>query len=154
MNTEGLKVLAPLIGRWEGEGKGQPGTSSVRRTYRWVLRGTFIEVRSASSYPPQDANPDGEEHEEVGYFSFDRSRQKVVFRVFHIEGFVNQYVLQTHDATNLIFDSEAIENIPSGYTARETIHLAAPGRLEEVFELASPGQPLAEYSRNCLSLVD
>jgi hypothetical protein len=154
MNDEGLMILAPLIGTWEGQGEGRPGTSNVRRTYRWVLRGTFIEVKSASSYPPQAANPDGEEHEEFGYFSFDRSRRKVVFRVFHIEGFVNQYLLQPHDATTLVFDSEAIENIPTGYTARETLHLTAPGRLEEVFELAGPGQPLAEYTRNRLFLID
>jgi hypothetical protein len=153
MNNEGLMILTPLIGTWEGEGRGHPGTSSVRRTYSWALRGTFVEVRSASSYPPQDANPDGEEHEEIGYFSFDRSRQKVVYRVFYIEGFVTQYVLQA-DANTLVFDSEALENIPTGYTARETLHLIAPGRFEEVFELARPGEPLTEYSRSRLSMVD
>lgn len=154
MNTEGLMILAPLIGTWEGEGRGHPGTSSVRRSYRWALRGTFVEVRSASSYPPQDANPDGEEHEEIGYFSFDRSRQRVVYRVFYVEGFVTQYVLQIPDANTLVFDSEAHENIPTGHTARETLRLIGPGRFEEVFELARPGQPLTEYSRSRLSFVD
>jgi hypothetical protein len=44
-----------------------------------------------------------------------------VFRQFHVEGFVNQYALDTSStADRLVFLSEAIENIPAGFRARET----------------------------------
>ena len=54
--------------------------------------------------------------------SFDSVRKRIVFRQFHVEGFVNQYAL---DATSLpdrlVFVSETIENIPAGFRARETM---------------------------------
>ena len=50
----------------------------------------------------------------------------------------------------LIFVSEAIENIPSGFRARETYTLIGPDEFEEVFELAEPGKDFALYSRATL----
>ena len=49
-------------------------------------------------------------------------RKTFVFRQFHGEGFVNQYTLDSlsGDKKMLVFVSEAIENIPQGWRARET----------------------------------
>ena len=46
--------------------------------------------------------------------SFDRSRNKLIWRHFHVEGFVNQYAAEPVRAGVLVFQSEAIENIPVG----------------------------------------
>jgi hypothetical protein len=146
-----LARLAPLIGRWTGPTEGQPGKGSVERTYERVLGGRFIQVRNVSTYPPQAANPKGERHEDLGLFSYDRARKTIVFRQFHVEGFVNQYVADASAADGrLVFTSEAIENIPAGWRARET-YVMSGDRLEEVFELAEPGKDFAEYSRNRLA---
>lgn len=81
----------------------------------------FIQVRNRSTYAPQEKNPKGEVHDDLGVFSFDNSRKRVVFRQFHTEGFVNQYILDA-DAKpeRLVFTTEAIENIAAGWRARET----------------------------------
>ena len=49
-----------------------------------------------------------------------------------------------------MFTTEAIENIPPGWRARETYVIGAD-RLEEIFELAEPGKDFAVYSRNRLT---
>jgi hypothetical protein len=47
-----------------------------------------------------------------------------VLRQFHVEGFVNQYVLEPGSTPErLVFTTEAIENIPAGWRARETIRV-------------------------------
>ena len=47
----------------------------------------------------------------------------------------------------LVFVTASIENIPSGWRARETYTFLGPDVLEEVFELAPPGKPFELYSR-------
>ncbi len=148
-----LALLAPVVGRWTGTTEGEPGTGTVEREYERILGGRFIEVRNRSIYPPQAKNPKGERHEDRGVFSYDTARKVVVFRQFHVEGFVNQYVLEAASTPErLVFVTEAIENIPAGWRARETYVIAAD-RLEETFELAEPGKDFTVYSRNRLTRV-
>jgi hypothetical protein len=152
--TEGLSTLDFLIGRWEGTSEGQPGNGAVQREYSRMLGSRFIEGRNRSVYPPQEKNPKGETHEDRGVFSFDRTRKRLVLRQFHVEGFVNQYVADVPAKPGVVvFTSEAIENIPAGYRARETYTVRGPDELEEVFELAEPGKEFAVYSRTILKRV-
>src|SRR5688572_9042703 len=148
---DNLAPLAPLIGRWTGTAEGQPGKGSVERDYERALGSRFIRVRNRNTYPPQEKNPKGEIHEDEGFFSFDRARQRMLFRHFHIEGLVSTYV-QDLDAKpgTLSFTTEAIENIPAGWRARETYILHDPDDLEEIFELAEQGKEFTVYSRSCL----
>ena len=77
-----------------------------------------------------------------------------MLRQFHVEGFVNQYVEDTESsATKIVFTTESIENIPSGWRARETYVVQGPGEFEEVFELAEGGKPFEVYSRARLKRV-
>ena len=78
--------------------------------------------------------------------SYDRSRKAFVLRQFHIEGFVNQYVSQPVREEPLRATSEAIENIPAGYRARETYTITGPDNFVERFELAEPGKEFELYS--------
>ncbi len=143
-----------LLGAWEGEGQGRPGKSQVSREYALVLDGRFIEVRNRSFYPPQEGNP-GEDHRDVGFISFDSARGKHVLRQFHVEGFVNQYVHEStsEDDKTLVFVTEAIENIPAGFRARETYILVGEDELVERFELAEPGKDFELYSETRLRRV-
>lgn len=143
-----LMTIAPLLGRWSGTSEGQPGKGTVEREYERVFNGRFVRVRNRSVYRPQEKNPKGETHQDEGWFSADRARKRIVFRQFHIEGFVNQYVQdETAAKDQVVFTSEAIENIPAGFRARETYHFTGPDTFEEVFELAEPGKSFEVYSR-------
>ena len=84
-----------FVGSWQGTGSGRPGTSQVERTYEFVLGDKFLWVRSTSTYPPQTQNPQGEVHEDWGLISRDSARKTFVLRQFHVEGFVNHYVLES-----------------------------------------------------------
>lgn len=141
--TDRWAPLRPLLGRWEGESVGRPGRGTVRREYRLVLGDRFVEVRNTSTCPPHVPKTIGETDEDVGYISFDTRRQVYVFRQFHIEGFVNTYTGAVEPGAPMVFASEAIENIPPGWRARERYRLTADGGLVETFELAEPGQSFA-----------
>jgi len=78
-----------------------------------------------------------------------------VLRQFHVEGFVNQYVHEStsEDGKRLTFVTEAIENIPPGWRARESYILTGPDELVERFELAEPGKDFEIYSETRLRRV-
>ena len=152
--TDLLRPLAFLIGRWEGTSDGQPGAARVQREYTRILNSRFIRVQSQSIYQPQERNPKGETHEDLSVFSFDTTRRRAVLRQFHAEGFVNQYVADLDSQSEkFVFTTEAIENIPPGWRARETYTLLGPDEFEEVFELAEQGKPFELYSRARLKRV-
>lgn len=152
--TSRLSAVQPFIGQWQGTSEGQPGSGTLTREYRAVLTDRFIEETNRSVYPPQEKNPKGETHEHRSFFSFDNARKTVVFRQFHAEGFVNQYILEpTTKPGVLVFVSEAIENIPKGYRARETYTFINENEFEEVFEIAEPGKDFVLYSKTRLKRV-
>jgi len=144
---EPLKYFA---GSWEGAAKGQSGNGKVEREYQFVLNGKFLQAKNKSTYPPQEKNPKGEVHEDWGLFSYDRSRKQFILRQFHVEGFVNQYALDTKvsNSKTLVFVTESIENIPAGWRARESYRILNDDEFVEVFELAAPGKEFEVYSEN------
>lgn len=136
-------------GEWAGEGKGKPGIGKYERSYKWALSKRFIEITNKSTYPPSAADKNkGEVHEDHGFISYDNSRKSFILRQFHIEGFVNQYKLESisADKKTFVFVSEAIENIPAGYRARETYKIVDRDNFIETFEIAEPGKDFALYS--------
>ena len=44
-----LKVVQPFVGNWQGTSEGQPGTGTLTREYRLVLRDRFIEETTAKA---------------------------------------------------------------------------------------------------------
>ncbi|MBA4408119.1 MAG: hypothetical protein C0397_01690 [Odoribacter sp.] len=144
-----------FIGEWTVQGGGEPGTGTYERSYRFILNNKFIEVRNKSIYPPSASNAKGEVHEDLGYMSYDRALKKFRLRQFHIEGFVNEYLLDSisPDQKMMVFVTESIENIPSGWKAKETYRVLSENELEETFELAEPGKDYAVYSKVLLKRV-
>ncbi|MEK6674155.1 MAG: heme-binding beta-barrel domain-containing protein [Planctomycetota bacterium] len=143
------KPLRFLMGAWQGTGQGQSGASTVERHIDFVLEKRFLQVRNKCVYKPQEKNPNGETHEDWGMFSYDSNRRKLILRQFHVEGFVNQFVQESisSDGKTLVFVTEQIENIPTGWRARETYRVIADDQFEEVFELAAAGKEFEVYSR-------
>ena len=56
-------------------------------------------------------------------------------------------------STRISLTSEALENAPAGWRARETYVVHGPDDFEEVFELAETGKPFSVYSRTRLKRV-
>jgi hypothetical protein len=141
--------LKPFIGEWSGEGGGGPGQGKYERSYQSVLNKNFIEIRNKSTFQPTDKNPKGEVHEDLGYFSYDKGLKKFKLRQYHIEGFVNEYVLDSisPNKKTLVFLTYEIENIPKGFKAKETYRILSENEIEETFELAEPGKPFEIYSK-------
>lgn len=139
-----------FIGTWKGAGKGQPGISQVEKEYRLILTDRYIQVKHKSVYAPQEKNPKGETHEDLGFLSYDRNQKQYVFRQFHTEGFVIQWrpVNIMEGGKVLVFLSESIENIPAGWRSRETYKILNADEFLEIFELAGPGKEFEIYSEN------
>ncbi len=124
----------------------------VEREYEFVFHEKFLQVKGKTVYEPQDKNPEGEVHEEWGVFSYDRKRQKFVFRQINAEGIVNKYVLDTLclDRNNIVFVTESIENFFDGWRAKETYKILGQDEFVEVFELAPPGKDFKLFSESHL----
>ena len=139
-----------FIGTWKGTGKGQPGVSQLERQYQFILGGKFIQVNHKSVYAPQEKNPKGETHEDLGFVSYDRRAKQHLFRQFHTEGFVIQYRLESIavDGKTIVFISDSIENIAPGWRAKETYRILNNDEFVEIFELAAPGKEFSPYSEN------
>jgi hypothetical protein len=144
--------LKNMIGTWSGTSEGQPGKGAYERSYQLVLNKKFIEVKNKSTYPPSKDNPKGEVHEDHSFISYDKSRKTFVLRQFHIEGFVNQFKIESisPDGKTIVFISESIENIPPGYRAKESYQIVNQNEFIETFELAEPGKAFELYSKAVL----
>ena len=147
-------ALRFLVGTWRGDQAGQPGRGTAERTYQFILNDRFLQETNTSTYPPQEKNKNGEVHHHISMISYDTARKLFVFRQFHTEGFVNTYVQQpTGDDKTFMFVSEAIENIPAGYRARETYTILSRDEFTERFEVAEPGKDFELYSEAHLRRV-
>ena len=87
--------------------------------------------------------------------SYDKVRKTFVLRQFHVEGFVNQYKLDSisPDGKTIVFVSEALENIPTGWRAKETYQLTAANEFMETFELAPPNGKYSVYTKAVLKRI-
>jgi hypothetical protein len=119
------------------------------RSYKYIFNKRYIEVKNKSTYAPTEKEPNGEVREDLGYISYDRFRKTFILRQFHIEGFVNQYKLDSISPGHktVIFRSENIENIAPGWAARESYQLLNENEFIESFELAEPNRTFEVYSK-------
>jgi len=139
-----------LVGSWVGEETGAAGAGKGDRVYEFIFEGKFLHARNTSRFPPQEKNPDGEVHMDWSFFSHDGLRDRIVLREFHIEGFVNQYILvpPEGDGNRLVFISESVENFPPGGRVRLTLTKIDENAFHEVFELAGPGEDFTVLLEN------
>lgn len=142
-----------LLGEWIGTGEGFGNSKSkINSEFKLVLGDKYIEVINESKFEPTAKNPEGEYHIDKGFISYDRSRKTIVFRQFHIEGFVNQYILvdSISNSTKLVFESETIENFMPGGKARWTIIKHSENEIETIFDLSMNTSGYTCYGTNKL----
>lgn len=139
-----------LLGSWRGRETGKAGEGRGERTYRLVLDDRYLFSENRSVFEPQEANPEGEVHEDRGYLSYDAAREAFVLRSFHSEGFVNQYVLEERDPAGetFVFVAEEMENVPEGWRARLTLRRRGENAFQETFELAAPDSDYEVFLEN------
>lgn len=121
-------VLRFLEGKWEGQATGEPGKGISSREYRFEFNGRFLLARNKSVYEPKSPGAKPEVHEDVSWYSYDRALKKIVLRQFHVEGFVNEYTLDSVGAEgkSVEFTTVRIENIPAGWRAKESFRVLSP----------------------------
>jgi len=131
-----------FVGSWEGASEGMSGSSKLDAHFKFVLNEKYLEARYKAVFPPNEKNPKGETHEDFGFISYDKFRKKFVYRQFNIEGYVNQYVLDSisPDGKTLVFITESVENLPAGWRARVTYNILNDSEFTETLDLAAPEQ--------------
>ncbi len=139
-----------FIGSWIGDETGKAGIGKGERTYKYIMDNKYIYFKNISRFEPQEKNPNGETHEDWTFFSYDQNRELFVIREFHIEGYVNRYILDSlsTDHRTFIFISESSENSPPGLRARLTYKIKNRNEFTEIFEMAMPGKDFSIWLRN------
>lgn len=140
---ETLKVLE---GKWVAEKK---GFSKVTQQYKFILKNKYLQMKTKAVFEPTEKNPDGEIHEDMAIFSFDRNRNVFVMRGFYAEGFVNTYTLnKNEDGKILTLLSESIENGMPGMKAKLVFSIKSADEFEQSFFVAFPNRDYACFLGN------
>lgn len=150
---QNLSQLQFLLGDWKGKGSGFGNqTSTIQAQFKSAMDGAYIEAVHESNFAPTVEKPEGEHHIDKGFISFDKSRNKIVYRQFNSEGYINQYVLNDSlsDTSTLVFETEIIENFVPGGKARLTINKIGDNEIETVFDVSFPGKEYACFGTNVL----
>lgn len=152
--SNNLEKLKFLEGHWEGDGAGFGNSKSVIKSdFNFVMGGKYIEVKNNSKFEPTNKNPEGENHIDWGMISYDKARDIIVFRQFNVEGYVNQYILNKEKSTEseLIFETEIIENFMPGGKARWVIKKISKNTIETKFYVSFPGKEFSCFGTNNLT---
>ena len=138
-----------LEGKWIDE---KPGVSKVTQVYEFMFNEKYLQMRTRAVFEPTEKMPKGDVHEDLGIFSYDQARKTFVFRQFHVEGFVIEYVLEKRDekTEELTFISEMIENAPPGTKAKEIFMFINKDEIEQSFHVAWPEQDYVCFALNKL----
>ena len=138
-----FEPLRFLIGSWQGTGGGIGGDSSVTHTFDMVLADKFLRWQTRSVFPPKDHQGTGELHEDIGYFSYDANRKKILLRQFLSEGIVSTYVLENMQKPGeLVLHTEQTEGAGE-LRARIALSLEKEGVYRCILDLAPPGEAFA-----------
>lgn len=146
INWEPFKYF---IGSWEGTTKGEMGVGKAEREYKLILNETFLEVKNTTVFAPRTGHAKGASHEDIGYISYELARNRFNFRQFHVEGFVNHYILSAMGADNkpTSWETRSIENLEPGWRARESYKFVSADEFVETFELAPPGKDFFVFTQ-------
>jgi len=153
--TDPWATLRSLEGNWGGAIWGKPGKGTSTREFRLELSGHFLSQRNQCVFESKSADAKPAVHEDFSMLSYDANQKKIVWRQYHSEGFVHEYVLDStsDDGKTLDFVSTRMENMPPEFRAKERYRLLASGELEATFWLAPPGKDFEVYTQALLKRI-
>ncbi|MBI4931191.1 MAG: hypothetical protein HY841_10545 [Bacteroidetes bacterium] len=134
-------------GSWENDTAKSEGMGQGTRQYELILNNAHLQVSNKANNLSQDKKTMVCYHQDIGVFSYDKSRKKIIYREFTSEKFFSQYVCDSisPDKKTFIFHSESFENVPAGYKGRITITILEENIFIEHFELAEAGKSFQTY---------
>jgi predicted enzyme related to lactoylglutathione lyase len=151
--TDPFQQISFAFGEWEGTGEGfGSNRSTIESRFEPVMNGNYIEVTNESWFESTEENPQGDHHIDNGFISYDKDRGTLVYRQFNNEGYINQYVLNDtlSSDSELVFETESIENFVPNGKARITIRRIADDTMETVFDVSFPNSGYTCFSTNQL----
>jgi len=148
-------TLRSLEGKWEGAIWGKPGKGTSTREFRLELNSHFLSQRNECVFEAKSADAKPAVHEDFSMLSYDASQKKIIWRQFHSEGLVQEYILDSvsEDGKTLDFASSRMDNMTPGFRAKERFRILASGELEATFWLAPPGKNFEVYTQVLLKRV-
>lgn len=124
--------------------------SAAERRIECALNCRYLRVAGRSVYPKQEKNRQGEIHESMDVWSFDRARNRWVLHTFDSLGFTTTYTEDPSagSETTLVLVAEHLENVPPGWRARFTYTFVPPDEYRELFELDPNGKGFHPHTSN------
>ena len=130
-----------LIGKWVGEGKGQPGQGSGYFTFSFDLQKRVLVRKSHTTFPKTKERP-ASSHDDIMIVYQDNGKTKAVY--FDNEGHQINYTAEfAKDSSSISFVSDIIPNSPRFRLVYEKL---PNGKINNKFEIASPNKP-EEFSK-------
>jgi len=139
-----------FIGNWQGVETGVSGDGIGFRTYSYELGENYIFQKNQSTFPKTDEKPKGEVHRDFGVFSYNSTKNELIYRSFNIENFTNIFVLNDSLSTEnkFVFITREIENNPGNWEARVTIEKISDTEFKEFFDIAMDGENFTPFLQN------
>ncbi len=155
-NADIWEAFRYFEGSWVGHETGKSGIGKGERTYQFIMGERYLHFKNTSRFEPQKQNPKGEVHQDWTFYSYDEDRDTYVMHQFNIEGYVNQFYLDSlsADGKYMRFELETSQNAPKELRARMTYTIKNEHEFEEVFAMAFPGREYAVWLRNYWKRVE
>jgi hypothetical protein len=129
-----------LIGRWKGEGSGQPGQGTGAFSFAPDLIGTVLVRKNFAEYPSANGKP-AFRHEDLMIVYRDEASKALRATYFDSEGHVIPYRVEAI-GEGVVFVSDGATGITR---YRLTYTGAGPDQIRLKFEIAPPGKDFATY---------
>jgi hypothetical protein len=126
-----------LVGRWIGEGSGQPGQGTGAFSFTPDLQGKILVRKSFAEYPAASGRP-ASRHDDLTIIYHDDPLRAIYF---DSEGHTIRYTLKPADK-GVVFTTDGA---PKEMRYRLTYTSTGANTLKLKFEIAPPGKEFAVY---------
>jgi hypothetical protein len=130
-----------LVGRWTGEGGGEPGTGSGAFTLAPDLQGKILVRKNFATYPAAEGRP-AFRHDDLMVVFRDEQSAELRATYWDSEGHVIAYGVRPAAEGGVTFFSDAP---PARMRYRLTYSPAGKDKIKIRFEIAPPGKDFATY---------
>ena len=131
-----LEALSFLVGEWQGEGSGQPGTGGGACTFASGLQDRVIIRTSFAEYPSSTGKPAARHDDLMIIYAGDSGDIRADY--YDSEGHIIRYVVTATAGREAVFLSEVAGEAPR---FRLTYTLGTDGLMSGRFDVAPPGKP-------------